>query len=97
VTPTSSIAASDATPSPLVLCDHLLTLAQQAERAGYPGTAARLVGLAESMFRERPRRVPSPADRPRQSSKTAKNFRTGFTVSHTPVKPLGMTKLSPAT
>ncbi len=52
-------------PSPLMLCDHLLTLAQQAERAGYPGTAARLVGLAESMFRERPRRLRVPAERRR--------------------------------
>jgi hypothetical protein len=55
-------------PSPLMLCDNLLNLAQQAERAGYPGTAARLVGLAESMFRERPRRVRAPAERPSQSS-----------------------------
>ena len=55
-------------PSPLMLCDHLLTLAQHAERAGYPGTAARLVGLAESMFRERPRRVRPPANRRGQSS-----------------------------
>jgi len=40
--------------SPLVLCDHLIALAQEAERAGYPATAGRLVSLVDGMFEERP-------------------------------------------
>ena len=43
----------DAT-SPLMLCDHLIALAQEAERAGYPATAGRLVSLVDGMFEERP-------------------------------------------
>lgn len=41
-------------PSPLLLCDKLITLAQQADRAGYTLTAHHLALLAESMFEERP-------------------------------------------
>ena len=38
--------------SPLMLCDHLITLAQEADRAGYPGTAGHLVALVDRMFEE---------------------------------------------
>lgn len=41
--------------SPLMLCDHLITLAQEADRAGYFATAGRLAALVESMFEEQPR------------------------------------------
>lgn len=37
-------------PSPLVLCDRLLTLAQDADRAGCVTTAERLLKLAYSVF-----------------------------------------------
>ncbi len=43
-----------AAPSPLMLCDHLITLAQEADRAGYRATAGHLVGLVDRMFEERP-------------------------------------------
>jgi hypothetical protein len=36
--------------SPLVLCDHLIAVAQEADRAGYPSTAAGLVALVNRMF-----------------------------------------------
>jgi hypothetical protein len=35
--------------SPIELCDRVLTLAREMERAGLRTTAARLVGVAESM------------------------------------------------
>ena len=38
--------------SPLLLCDHLITLAQEADRAGYPNTASHLVALVDGMFDE---------------------------------------------
>ena len=38
--------------SPLVLCDRLITLAQDADRAGFAVTAEHLVHLAHSMFEE---------------------------------------------
>lgn len=38
--------------SPLLLCDHLIALAQEADRAGYPTTAAHLVALVNGMFDE---------------------------------------------
>lgn len=38
--------------SPLLLCDHLIALAQEADRAGYPNTAAHLVALVHGMFDE---------------------------------------------
>lgn len=44
-------------PSPLLLCDKLITLAQQADRAGYPVTAHHLAMLVETMFEEQPRRA----------------------------------------
>jgi hypothetical protein len=44
-------------PSPLVLCDRLLTLAQDADRAGCVATAERLLKLAYSVFDEDPPRL----------------------------------------
>ncbi len=44
-------------PSPLLLCDKLITLAQQADRAGYPITAHHLALLVETMFEEPPARI----------------------------------------
>ena len=41
--------------SPLVLCDRLITLAEDADRAGLKTTAAHLVELIEEMFAEKPR------------------------------------------
>lgn len=40
--------------SPLVLSDRLLALAQDADRAGFIGTAQRLLSLAHSVFDETP-------------------------------------------
>ena len=42
--------------SPLMLCDRLLTLAQDADRAGYAATAEHLLELVDGVFEERPRR-----------------------------------------
>ncbi len=42
------------TVSPLVLSDRLIALAQDADRAGYTGTAEQLVCLACSVFDEAP-------------------------------------------
>ena len=39
--------------SPLVLCDRLISLAQEADRAGHVGTASQLVRLAHSVFDEK--------------------------------------------
>ncbi len=38
--------------SPLILSDHLITLAEKADRAGYTSTASRLVNLACTVFDE---------------------------------------------
>lgn len=40
--------------SPLVLSDRLIALAQDADRAGYTGTAEQLVSLACTVFDEAP-------------------------------------------
>ncbi len=40
--------------SPLVLSDRLIALAQDADRAGFTGTAEQLVSLACSVFDEMP-------------------------------------------
>ena len=40
--------------SPLVLADQMITLAQQADRAGYRAAASRLVGLAYAVLEPRP-------------------------------------------
>ena len=42
--------------SPLMLADRLITLAQEADRAGYPQSAIQLLGLAHAVFDE-PKRV----------------------------------------
>jgi hypothetical protein len=42
------------TPSPLVMCDRLLTLAQDADRAGFAVTAEHLLHLAYTVFEEKP-------------------------------------------
>lgn len=36
--------------SPLMLCDHLIQVAQEADEAGYVQTAAHLVALVDRMF-----------------------------------------------
>ena len=38
--------------SPLILCDRLIALAQEADRAGHVGTASQLVHLAHSVLDE---------------------------------------------
>ena len=43
--------------SPLVLADRLITLAQDADRAGYAQSATHLLGLAYAVFDETPLRV----------------------------------------
>ena len=40
--------------SPLVLSDRLIALAQDADRAGYTGTAEQLISLAYSVLDEAP-------------------------------------------
>jgi hypothetical protein len=40
--------------SPLMLSDQLLTLAQQADRAGFAGAAQQLLGLACAVLEEPP-------------------------------------------
>ncbi len=46
------------TVSPLVLSDRLIALAQDADRAGYTGTAEQLVCLACAVFDEAPQLQP---------------------------------------
>jgi hypothetical protein len=41
-------------PSPLVICDHLIAIAQEADRAGLTATARNLVDLAYRLFDEPP-------------------------------------------
>ena len=45
--------------SPLVLADRLITLAQEADRAGLLDSASRLIGLAYAVLDDE--KVPSPA------------------------------------
>ena len=48
--------AASAASSPLMLCDSLISLAKEADRAGFSMTAHHLVNLVHSMFDEiRPR------------------------------------------
>jgi len=47
------IVSVPAPPSPLVLCDRLISLAQDADRAGLTATAAHLVGLIDEIFEKR--------------------------------------------
>jgi len=42
--------------SPLILCERLIQVAQDADRAGYQDTAAHLVTLVDRMFEPPPRR-----------------------------------------
>lgn len=42
--------------SPLMLCDHLIQVAQEADEAGYVQTAAHLVALVDRMFDGSPHR-----------------------------------------
>ncbi len=59
--PTSSISrpSSSGTISPLVLADRLITLAQEADRAGYSSSASRLIGAAYAVLDEEKARAPS--------------------------------------
>ena len=50
----ATIAASLSRVSPLVLSDRLITLAKDADRAGYIDAARHLVHLAHSVFDETP-------------------------------------------
>ncbi len=43
--------------SPLMLADRLITLAQEADRAGYPRSATHLLGLAYAVFDEKQQRA----------------------------------------
>ena len=47
----------DPQPSPLMLADRLLTLARDAERAGLPTAATRLVKLAYAVCDQKPKRA----------------------------------------
>ncbi len=49
--------AKPAPVSPLILADRLISLAQDADRAGYAQSATRLLGLAYAVFDEQPRLV----------------------------------------
>ena len=42
--------------SPLVLADRLISLAQDADRAGYSASASQLISLAYAVFDEQPTR-----------------------------------------
>ena len=50
----NSLTARAAAISPLMLADRLLSLAQEADRAGYVAAASNLVGLAHAVFDETP-------------------------------------------
>lgn len=53
---TESMIRQHITPSPMTLSDRLITLAQDADTAGYAVTAEQLVQLAITIFDEAPRR-----------------------------------------
>lgn len=59
-----------ASPSPLLLCDKLITLAQQADRAGYAVTAHHLAILVETMFEEQPARARATPPRSKARGRT---------------------------
>ena len=48
----TSVPTVPAAPTPLVLSDRLITLAEDAERAGLPVTATRLLRLASAVLDE---------------------------------------------
>lgn len=50
--PSTVPALSSAKFSPLVLADRLITLAQEADRAGYSTSASRLIGAAYAVLDE---------------------------------------------
>lgn len=54
--PSASFAGKAAKISPLMLCDHLIQVAQEADEAGYVQTAAHLVALVDRMFDSAPHR-----------------------------------------
>ena len=54
-TTSQSAASISSRVSPLVLSDRLITLAQDADRAGFTGTAQQLMTLACAVFDEAPR------------------------------------------
>lgn len=53
---------SNSTPSPLIICDQLIAIAQDADRAGLTATARDLVDLAYRLF-DTP---PTPLRRPQR-------------------------------
>ena len=53
-------------PTPLVLSDRLISLAEDAERAGLRATATRLVRLACAVFDEGPATIATGDPRPRR-------------------------------
>ena len=54
--PTTETVKTPIPVSPLVLADRLISLAQDADRAGYCDSAVRLLGLAYAVFDEQPTR-----------------------------------------
>lgn len=54
----SAVSSDDPPVSPLLLSDHLITLAEQAGAAGYPDAARKLVALACRMLAQPPVRCP---------------------------------------
>lgn len=48
------VSAPTPPPSPLMLCDRLISLAADADRAGFAATAEHLVHLALEVFDEQP-------------------------------------------
>ncbi len=54
--PTTDTVKAPAPVSPLVLADRLISLAQEADRAGYSDAAVRMLGLAYAVFDEQPSR-----------------------------------------
>ena len=53
--PNLQTAAKPIPVSPLMLADRLISLAQDADRAGYAESATRLLGLVYAVFDEQPR------------------------------------------
>lgn len=53
MTPSAQDPMAPAAPSPLVLCDRLISLAKDADRAGLVNTAEQLVKLAHIVLDER--------------------------------------------
>lgn len=52
LSPNPSTAPPPPLASPLILCDRLIALAQDADRAGFAITAEHLIHLAEAVFEE---------------------------------------------